>query len=138
MNLFQFDSRIEYFFNMSSRIEPSFLHDSINGTFVLFDSENWPFFYVKKYNSNHWTFFMTQRIEPSFQQVTQRIETFLNQRIELFFQKKKYDSKNWTFFQHDSKNWIWLKGLNLFFFVPVWPKDFFLIFFKYVSKDWTI
>ena len=85
---------------------------------------------------------MTQRIEPFFfLNVTQIIEPFgmwlkelnfflnVTPRIELpFFLQKKWDSKKWTFFnltqgmnffQYDSKNWIWLKEFNPFFFLKM-------------------
>ena len=40
---------------------------------------------------------MTQRFEPFFQNITQRIELFYKtQRIELF---DEYDSKNWSLFE---------------------------------------
>ena len=116
-------------FNMTQRIEPFFFDQYMTQRTNCSLFQN-----------------MTQRIEPSFQQMTQRIETFSNQRIEpFFFSKKKYDYKNWTFFnmtqrieyaskdwtfflfQFNRKNWkcflICLKELN-----PL---------FQHVSMNWT-
>ena len=126
MNLFQFDSRIEYFFNMTQELNPSFLHDSIE----------WNLF-QKMTHRIDFCLNVTQRIEPLFSDMIQRIELFcfwydsknwtfssgMTQRLELFFfwydsknwnfffmtqRFLKYDSKNWTFFQCDSKNWTFL------------------------------
>ena len=101
MNLFQFDSRIDffqcdsknwiwlkglnlYFHSMTQRIEPSF------STWLK------ELNLLSKYDSKNWTFFstMTQKIELSFR----NIETV----------SWKYDSKIWTSFLI-----IWLKELNL-------------------------
>ena len=77
------------FFDMTQRIEPSFSHDSKTWPFFFKNMtfKNWNFW---KYDSNNWSFLfcMTQRIEPFFSSVTQRMEPFL---------------------------WIRLKELNFFF-----------------------
>ena len=81
---------------------------------------------VSKNDSKNLTsFYMTQRIEPSFQQMAQIIETFFDSEnwTSSFFQK--YDSKNWTcFFQHDA----------MILFNTTQRIDF---FFEYDSYNWT-
>ena len=101
---------------------------------------------------------MAQRNEPSFQQMTQRIETFfwikelnlfflskirlkelnflstwlkelnMTQKIELFF-LFQFDRKNWKYFL------IWLKELNIF--LPRNMTQRIELFLKYDSKDRT-
>ena len=76
-------------FHMAQRIGP-ILHDSKNWTLLSYHSKNWFFF------------FMTQRIEPFFEE-TQWIEYFLWSK-ELYF-----------------LFWMWSKELNLFCWM--WPKE---------------
>ena len=91
-----------YFFSkMTQRIEPFFLwiwRKELN-PFFFDDSQTWSVFFFKNYDaknfffekcdSKNWTLFcMTQRIEPFFSD--------LPQRIEFFF--LNFDSKNWAIF----------------------------------------
>ena len=87
-----------------------------------------------------------QRLEPSFLNLTQRIEPFFecdskfeifclknSQNIELF--PKNYDSKNWTFF---SKEWC-----KVFFLKKIWFEEWNLLENmtfkqKHDSKNWTL
>ena len=138
MNLFQFDSRIEYFFNMIQELNLLFYVTRwIEPLFSL--TQRIELFFLSRNMTQRIEFFLsrntTQRIEPSFQQMTQRIQ---------------HDSKDWTSFflfqinrkncinfeiclkelnplKKDSKNWtlfsVWLKELN-----PL---------FENVSMNWT-
>ena len=112
MNLFQFDSRIDFF---------------------QCDSKNW--IWLKGLN----LYFpnMTQRIEPSFSTWFDELNPFLTwlkdlnafflfdvtQRIEPF--TFRCDSKNWTLFL------IWLKELNL---MKMWLKELNSFFFNVAQR----
>ena len=110
-------------FHMTKRIGP-ILHDSKNWTLLNYHSKNWIFF------------FMTQRIEPFFEE-TQWIEYFLWSK-ELYF-----------------LCWMWSKELNLFLlnvtqriesllknmknwsFLQIWLRIEPFLNLSYDSKKWT-
>ena len=99
LNFFKMIQRFEsFFFDVTQRIELSFLHVSKAWLkdlilFIKYDLQELNL--LKN---------MTQRSEPLFFCTTHRIELFwicLNE-LNLFF---KCDSNSWTFFEHDAKNW---------------------------------
>ena len=94
--LFQYESTNRtHFSNMSQRIEPFFYFDSKNWTFFEYWLKELNFF---EYDAKNWTFFLGYDA---------KIDPFL----------LNFDNKELNFlFKNDSMNWIWLKGLNLFFF----------------------
>ena len=123
---------------------------------IFYGSKNWFFFSTNMlqriepflHDSKEWFFFdMTQRIEPSSEHVTFKNWTsFFSvwlKRIEPFFCWTRSTELN-PFVKYDSKNWKWLKGLNLCF-VSIWLKElYFLIWlkelnpiFEHVSMNWT-
>ena len=64
------------------------------------------------------------------------------QRLQPFFHKKWPSRIEPLFIQYDSKNWIWLKGLNLFLFqvdsqnfFKIWLKELNLFFWKKWLKE---
>ena len=136
MNLFQFDSRIEYFFNMTQELNPFSFSRNMTQRMELF-FKKWlielifVWMWLKEVN----LFFLTWFKELNF--------FFLVwlKDLNFFFW---YDSKTWTFFfWYDSKNWnfsemtqriepfskIRLKELNFF---SVWLKE--LNFFKPLTE----
>ena len=139
MNFFQFDSRIEYFFNMTQELNPFSFSRNMTQRMELFfkkwlieliffecdskkwtsffwhDSKNWTFSFW--YDSKTWTFSsgMTQRLELFFSEMTQRIEPFPKIRL-----------KELNFFS------VWLKELN--FFIPLTELNFFV---KCDPNDWN-
>ena len=87
--------RIEHFFDLTQRIEPSVWHDSKNRTF--FYSRNWTFFF----------FFQIWIKELIFQKFHFKLLTFffflnMTHRIELFLQ----DSKTWELFYSSQRTVI--------------------------------
>ena len=159
-----------FFFNMTQRIE-----------FLNYDSKELNLFFLLKYDSKELSFFLkydSKRIESFFPEIClKRIEPFcfeydsrkLNLSVLNMIQEnwfflfwiwfKELNFLKWLkelyFFQYDSKNWKWLKGLNLFcfnmtqrsvyiFFNMTQRIEPFLendsknsTFFQYDSKNWT-
>ena len=136
---FLYDSKIWTFFFLKIWFKELNMTQWIEPFFPVWLKELNPF---KKWLKELSPFFnMIQRIELSFRNMS-----FFFKKIwlkELFFWKKTWLTElnlfltwlieNWTllfnmtqriepFFQYESKNWIWLKGLN-FFFVSIWLKE---------------
>ena len=89
--------------------------------FSEYDSKNWTFLFWIDTELRMIVFNMTQSIQSSFFNLTQRIE---------------YDSKHWTLFFNMSQRIepsfpLWLKELNFFW---TWITETFL---NYNSKNWT-
>ena len=128
--------KLNPFFSMTQRIEPSF--------WTCFNELNLRLVWLTELN-----FFFLSR------NMTQRIETFLNQRIELFFfsnnttqrtepffnmtQRIEYDSKDWTFFlfQFDRKFFIFFNMSQRI--EPIKKKRLKELnpLFEHVSMNWT-
>ena len=141
---------------MTQCIELFFEYDSKNWTLFKNTTQRIELFFFRKKKTQNWIFWEKWLKELNlFFNTTQRIDPFL----------LVYDANNWTLFQYDSKNWIWLKGLNLFFcfnlterivffhmtqriepflkndlknwtFFSVWLKEL-NPFVKYESQNWT-
>ena len=106
-------------FLMTQRIEPFFVKNQLWPTelnhFLHMSHRIEPFF--PTWLIKNWTllFNMTQRIEPDFQNLTQRIEPFsLHKRTQrigpwkiIWLQQPNFfdDSRNWTLFSTESKTW---------------------------------
>ena len=84
--------------------------------FFNMTQKKWTFFLKKKLTQRIELIFMTQRIEPSFQQMGQRIETFFDWKNWTFFSKIRRKELNPFFFQHDSNDFVWYDSRNRTFF----------------------
>ena len=143
------------FYNVSQRIE-LFTMCLKELNFLQCVSKNWTFYNVSQRIELFWI--LTQRIELFFLKMTQRIEPFMTQKLNLFFNDSKNfsidffecDSKNWTFFFWGGENSnyrtlllltqridffsTWLTELNQFFLIlQNWT-----LLFNMILRNWTL
>ena len=116
----KYDSKNWTFESVTRSTEPSFsIWVNESNPLFQYESKNWTFFFFKKkkYDSKNWTFFEFWLKEFNFFENDAKNRTFFlgyDAKIDPFL--LNFDNKELNFlFKNDSMNWIWLKGLNLFF-----------------------
>ena len=148
----KYDSENWTFESVTQSTEPSFsIWVNESNPLFQYESKNWTLFKIWLEELNFF-WILTQRID-FFWILTQRIEPFFwiwleewtfflgyDAKIDPFL--LNFDNKELNFlFKNDSMNWIWLKGLNLFFFFNLTQRIELFVCIKMWFKElnfWTL